>query len=351
MAKPAAHSSCVSSFLCSLQHSQQPFLPGDWIEFEGIEGKVLEINWRAVRLLTRENTVVTIPNRRVSEQAVANYNYPDKRYRLTITVHTDHAVPPTRVKSMLRNAIAGCECVLDDMPLSISINAIQSWSVEFCIRIWVEDCSNKPAQLEEIWSHIWMSLNGAGINFATEKQEIEIFRGKRQKDGFSSDPASVLVDIDIFAALSQADKSELINQVRQREFEEGELICRQGDKGQSMFVVREGLAGVFLAKSDVKREVARIGPGGFFGEMSLLTGEGRQATIMALNTVSVYEISKADLMPIIRKRPEVINRLTEIVLKRQHFIDASGVHHHRQGQNLGDLVKKVKHWFHMDDVA
>ena len=95
----------------------------------------------------------------------------------------------------------------------------------------------------------------------------------------------------------------------------GEVVVRQGDAGSSMFVVSRGELVVVLEPEG--REVARVRPGGYFGEMSLLTGERRTATVRATADCYVLEISKSVMGEVIRQSPECLNQLSDLLAKRK----------------------------------
>jgi CRP-like cAMP-binding protein len=95
----------------------------------------------------------------------------------------------------------------------------------------------------------------------------------------------------------------------------GEIIVRQDDAGSSMFVVSSGRVSVVLEPSN--RQVAEIGAGGFFGEMSMLTGEPRTATVRALGDATAMEISAERFRRLALDRPELVAHVTSVVAERR----------------------------------
>ena len=93
----------------------------------------------------------------------------------------------------------------------------------------------------------------------------------------------------IFSSLAGEQRAELARTAKLGLFAAGEITVKQGEEGSSMFVVARGEAVVTLEPSN--QEVARIGSGGFFGEMSLLTGEPRNATVQTTVDSELLEIT------------------------------------------------------------
>ena len=121
--------------------------------------------------------------------------------------------------------------------------------------------------------------------------------------------------MDIFAPLSAEQRLELAESARSALYAEGEAIVREGDQGSSMFVVRTGAATVTLAGAD--GEIARLGRGGFFGEMSLLTGEPRTATVTAATDCELLEIGADAFRRVVLPDPAVVERITAAVGARR----------------------------------
>jgi len=96
-----------------------------------------------------------------------------------------------------------------------------------------------------------------------------------------------------------------------------EPLVEQGAAGNSMFLIVQGSAEVRVKRDGVDTAVAKLGPGDCLGEISMLTGEKRSATVVALGEVEVVEITHHAFSAFVHQNPEVINRLGELLVKRQ----------------------------------
>jgi len=120
-----------------------------------------------------------------------------------------------------------------------------------------------------------------------------------------------------FAAFPAAALEELLSVTAVRSFTEGDVIVREGDPGDSLYLIAEGH--VTVRTSDPGgRDVplARLGPGDFFGEVSVLTGRPRTATIVVNDPVTAIEIQRELLDSIFERHPEVESVLRRFYEKR-----------------------------------
>ncbi|OQW90472.1 MAG: hypothetical protein BWK79_19770, partial [Beggiatoa sp. IS2] len=171
------------------------------------------------------------------------------------------------------------------------------------------------------WTRIWIHLNRAGIAPAIQRQEIHLFKGIQERgEESATSPLTLLQEIDIFKPFSDEAKTYLSNRVRSHRLPEKRVLFEEGDAGASLFIVVEGVVGVRIqSKEELSQsvEVARLGAGSFFGEMAMLTGEKRGATIVAVTDTVLLEITKDDIAELMAKQPEVSELISKVLANRQ----------------------------------
>jgi len=132
------------------------------------------------------------------------------------------------------------------------------------------------------------------------------------------DPRELLVMIAFFSeALNGDEIFALASGAERRTFNPGEAMVREGEPGESMFVIESGQVAVKVGSETVTDLFA----GDFLGEMSLLTGAPRNATVTAVEPVAAYEIRKHVLAPVLAGSPTLVERLAETMEKRQIELD------------------------------
>ena len=119
--------------------------------------------------------------------------------------------------------------------------------------------------------------------------------------------------IDLFKALTPQQLTDVAEHVKKRHFAAGETIVREGEPGEEFFVISDGEVEVIRAD----HEVARLGPGDFFGEVALISGEPRNATVVARTSVDTYVLGKSDFEAALATSQSFRDQLYGIYFTRQ----------------------------------
>ena len=124
----------------------------------------------------------------------------------------------------------------------------------------------------------------------------------------------------------------------QRIFEDTEIIFDEGDEGIDLYVIQSGQVEISRAGSSARRVVAKLGPGDFFGEMSVVLGESRTARAVAIGETSLLEVDGETLERMCMERPEIgvrmIQRLATRLITAERRLAALGL-----DELVGPLVR------------
>jgi len=153
--------------------------------------------------------------------------------------------------------------------------------------------------------------------------------------------------VDFLDALPSSALDFLANSSRSCLYDVGEDIVHQGDQGAELFIIRSGSAAVLFQGENQVLEVARIGPGGVFGEMSLMTGEGRSATVQARSACEVLVIGHDALGAVLDRNPELAKRISEVLANRQAEIELvqSASRRGEESRESLELLDKIRSFF------
>ncbi len=321
---------------------ERPLRVGDWVKIGDFdEGQVLDINWRATRLGLRDGSTFTIPNSVASEKVIRNYSYPGEHYWLWPTVYIDSTHPPERVEKILLDAVLSVKGILKDPKPMVIFEGINEWAAAYWVVVCADGYENKPYILQEVWKRIWIHLNRAGINPAVQQHKIHMFRGVKERGEEATNRLTLLQEIDIFQPFSEKAKLYLSKRMRAHRFSSGQTVVRQGEAGDSLFIIVEGTVSVQIRKEDAQIiEVARLGAGNFFGEMALLTGQDRTATIVTLNETYLFEIIKEDILPLLQRQPTVSKLISQVLTERQLLTKAKMGNLSQDPQTERDVIYK-----------
>lgn len=302
---------------------------GDWLNVENgrdgaINGEVVEISWRATRLRTVEGNLVLVPNSQMGTRILTNYSRPLPHCRMTVTICLDFSIPVERVRRVLLGGIQSMihpEGPLAEPAATVMVEGTSDLGVVYRIDYWQVDRSGPTQPRSRVFEGVLRHLHAAGITPAYPKRDI--FTAPlmaRQFDGRTmADRVTLMRRIDLFASLPDERLQALAAGLVPRLFAAGDTVVRRGEAGASMFVLMEGLLEVRteVTGRGAGQPLAVIQPGEFLGEMSLLTGEPRMATVVAITEAMTWEITKAQMEPLLRSDPPLAGVLARVLAERQ----------------------------------
>jgi branched-chain amino acid transport system substrate-binding protein len=331
---------------------ERPFRLRDWVKIGDFdEGEVIDITWRTTRIKTRKECILCIPNSIASESPILNFCYPDEVYWLWPTVYVHPMHHPERVNKILLDALLSSKKVLKDPAPVVLFTGINEWAASYWIAFCANNYADKHFILQDVWTRVWLHLNRAGITPAVQRQEVHFFKGVKERGGKeATKPITLLKEIDLFKPFSEEAKQNISQKIRHHRFEQGDEIVQQGDAGDSLFIIVEGVVAVQVKTNDGRiEEAARLGAGNFFGEMALLTGEERKATVIALADTYLFELTKADIKPLINDEPEVSELISKVLSRRQDAINSIQKHIKHdvkiQKTKFNELLDKINIFF------
>ena len=125
-----------------------------------------------------------------------------------------------------------------------------------------------------------------------------------------------LRQVSIFTGLSDQDLDDLVSRIKLKSFKKGEVIIRQGDEGDSLYLVRSGFVKVSLGELPREKILTYLRDGSYFGEAALIRGEKRNANVAAMTPVEAVQIFKADVEHILAKNPQILEEFEREVSAR-----------------------------------
>jgi small-conductance mechanosensitive channel len=269
--------------------SEKPFRVGHWIRVGDFEGRVAEVTWRATKLRTKSGNFVVVPNNIIAKEAITNYSEPAVPTRVELDVGASYLSTPRDVKDGVVEALRQVPRVLSSPAPDALLQAFDGSAITYRVRFWISDYEFDEEVKDEVRTAIFYAFGRRGIEIPWPI-EVGYSRDWPEPDAATKQAQRehVLAGVDLFARLSDEQRHAIAAASAIRVFGDGEAIVRQAEPGQSMFIVCGGRAVVVLEPD--RREVAVIDRGGYFGEMSLLTGDPRSATVLARGDTSVLEL-------------------------------------------------------------
>lgn len=299
---------------------ERPFRVGHWIAVGEWTGLVTEVTWRATKIRTKAGNVVAIPNSAMASHAITNYSEPAAPTRLDLEVGAAYGVPPNEVRSALISAVSDAALVLSSPPPDVVLMDFGPSAVTYRVRFWVNDFGRDEIAKDAVRTRIYYEFRRRNIEIPWPIQ-VEYSRQEPVADSPERRAAfaEAIAGVPVLAALPVEAHHALATTARELLFATGEVIVRENQPGDSMFIVIAGAVGITVGPD--RRQVALTTQGGYFGEMSMLTGEPRLATVVAKEDCRVLEITAEAFGSYVRNRPEVIDEMALAATARRRELD------------------------------
>lgn len=295
-----------------------PYKLGDWLKVGEHIGEVVEIGWGDTRLRTNDAISIEIPNNKMVNETVINLTSPTPLHAMRLTVGADYSVAPNRVKDALRRAAAGAAGIELSPPPKAFLKEFGDSAIVYEVKFWMTTYASYNEVTDAIRTNIWYEFRRQKISIPFPIRTLHVERkGTSKQPQLNKEAAAILRAEPLFACLNEEQIAGLLRDAEMNQFGRGEAIIKEGSEGESMFILLRGTAHVSVTKSDTLIRVGVLRQGDCFGEMSLLTGEPRTATVRAENDCEVIEISKSVMGELLRSSPQCLHQLSELLAKRK----------------------------------
>src|SRR6266481_4280076 len=296
----------------------RPYKVGDWLKVGDTYAEVREINWRSTRLCTNDDIYLDIPNNEMVSHQIVNLHYPTEIHAMRIRVGVEYKNPPNLVKDTLGRAAQRAKNVLPNPPVKVFLVDFSDYAMTYEIKFYMGNHSRINETNDSVRSNVWYELKRQDITIPFPIRTLQLERRPVRPVQEDYDEArTILRDEPLFECLSDAQIDSLVKEARLNCFGRGESVIQEGAEGDSMFVLLRGAAQVSVSKNGSLIPVASLNAGDCFGEMSLLTGERRMATVQAKSDCYVLEIGKPVMAEVIRDSPDCLERLSQLLARRK----------------------------------
>ena len=295
----------------------RPYKVGDWLQVGEHFAEVMEINWRSTRLRTNDNIYLDIPNNEMVSKPIINLHYPTEVHSMRIRVGVEYKNPPNRVKDALFRAASTADGVLAEPKIRVFLVDFAESAVIYEIKYSMGNHSRINEINDAVRTNVWYELKRQGITIPFPIRTLHLDRKAAPVQEDHQEARVILRAEALFECLSDDQIDSLVRQSRVSHFGRGERVIREGAEGDSMFILLRGAAEVSISKNGASIPVAKLRAPDCFGEMSLLTGERRTATVRAETDCQVMEVGKPVMAEVLRASPDCLERLSELLAKRK----------------------------------
>ncbi|HQZ82115.1 MAG TPA: mechanosensitive ion channel family protein [Pyrinomonadaceae bacterium] len=298
--------------------ADQPFQVGDVVSIQNRGMGVVEgVSWRGVKIRTFQNKLLIISNSVLGKETIEVAPRDNLNARV-VFFNTAYSYSPSRTSNVVREALRFTENISRKRHPVVRIRNFGESSIDWEAKYWIEDYTRHADTDALVRERIWYAFQREKIEFAFPtrtlvNQEAPADMPLEEKVTRRS---VQLARIPVFAPLSEAEIERLASTSKTRVYAAGESIVEQGAEGTSMFVITRGSVNVVLRRGQRTEIINSLGEDDFFGEMSLLTGQPRSATVVATSETEVLQIGKRALKPILENNEALVLAVSDRIQER-----------------------------------
>lgn len=301
---------------------ERPFEVGDWLEVDGQEGKVIEVNWRSVHLVTRQLEQLIVPNSALASAVIRNYNKPAARCMLVIGIGFSYDDPPNKVKRVMKEVALDTKGVLKNPEPIIVTVSYDDFSIAYKVKVFIENYDDALTITNDFTTRIWYAARRSGLAIPFPIRDVYHHQvPKIANDETLRRLASYMKSLPSLAMVEDEVLEEIAPQVALAHFGRGESILAQEQMTVEMHFILAGRAQVVLTTSEGRRQVlAELGRGEFFGYSALLANEPNPAAVIAVEDLEVLVIETDAVQKMLNKNPRFAQQLGSVAASRQSAI-------------------------------
>lgn len=333
---------------------------GQWIKMGDISGKVLQIGWRSTLVETRNGETIVVPNGWLMKNSFSiigkRFNGGPAQWRRWVWFDIGWEHPPARVLELMQAAardaaIAGVSS--EPAPQAVLMET-RNGIARYALRYWLTDIARDDPTDSMVRSHVMTALLRAGIPLATDSHNVLMTKDNDKTAALRHEHElerrlAALKGVTLFNGFSEEELRQLAGQLRYAPFEAGDLISRQGAVAHWLYILTLGEVEVWHHYEGTDRQLlGRLSGGSFFGEMGLMTGAPRSATVVAATYVECFRLDRTDFETIITARPAMATTISAVLAdrlasnQRNHHVDAPAV------PQQHELLERIRHFFRLE---
>ena len=302
--------------------ADQPFQVGDVVTLANRQGGVIEsVSWRGVKMRTFQNKLLVMSNSILGKEIIEVAPRGNLNAR-TVNFSTDYSDSPARTIQVVRDAVRQVENVSTKIRPVVRIRDFGADGLDWEVKYWTEDYAKYNDTDALIRQRIWYAFTREKVEFGSPSRTIHMAPAKEETTlvEYVNTASEKLQEVPLFVPLGEEELAKLAKASTTRVFAPGEAIVRRGQEGNSMFVIVRGGVKVQIPENDYQKTINHLRANDFFGEMSLLTGQPRTATVIAEEETEVIQIKKTALRPLFEANPNLMKAICDIIEERRALL-------------------------------
>lgn len=307
-----------------------PFSVGDWVQVGDVIGRVKEVDWRSVRVVTRELNEITIPNVTLGKERITNFSSPSPLYGMRVTVGFSYDAAPNAVRKMLTEVALSTPGIVAEPYPDIRTSSYNAYSVDYEALVFISDYGPLNRIRSEFMTRIWYAAKRYGITIPYPTQVVHQTTGVAEVRDEKAEEGTLelMRNAELFRSLTEEECCRVLKEGRIEVFAAGETLFKEGDEGNFLYVFLRGDVDIQVTGDQGNQvTLATLTRGDVIGEMALFTGEPRKASARANSDVKALRISKPSIAELLESREELINAFVASMSNRLQQAEAAKEQH------------------------
>jgi small-conductance mechanosensitive channel/CRP-like cAMP-binding protein len=331
-------SDVFSGIAVGLEHA---YKPGDLLSVEGgVEGQVLQINWRSTQIATPHNSIAIVPNSIMAKSRLENRSAPTPTRGITVSISTDASVDPQRGLAVLDAAVKACRLPLPQPVPMVDCVGLRGDGTAYEISFAVAASGEIAAARTELLSKVHRHLRHAGIALGIAGVAAPPLVAVPTID-------QLLAQSDLFGALTPDEQKVLAARFVPALHRRGETLLRMGEVPDAVYLLTSGTVEMTTNVGGPTHVLLRASPGDSVGMIALITGGPSEVTATALTALGAYRLDKNGIAAALRERPELSSSLEALAKRGLTWLRCeAAAHADMQTEKPEMLLARLRQFLH-----
>jgi small-conductance mechanosensitive channel len=311
---------------------------GDFVEVDTLSGYVKEVAIRSTLIRTRDGAFVVVPNSKMAENTIVNWSYDGFKSRIKVPIGVAYDSDPVVVTEILLKSAYMEKSVFHEPTPEVIFKGFMDSCLGFELWVWVNRIDREAQIKSSLNFIIEYNLRQQGISIPFPQMDLwfrnpEVFTPnllhrengqevpqlvKQQVLEQAPKPLAIrdlLRQVTYFQNFTDLELRQLIEIGYRKRLGASSILFREGDPGDAFYIILSGSVEVFAEK--LNKQLAILQTGKFFGELSLMLGIPRTATVRSLEDSILFVINNKGFEKLLHEQPELAEVIIEELGKHQ----------------------------------
>jgi len=298
---------------------EKPFTEGDVIKVNDDIGTVTEMNWRAIRMLTRENEMVIIPHLVIGQGVIINYSRPSKAHVMKTNLGFAYHIPPNKVKEAIMKTCLSTPGILHDPPPEVKTQEFADYQIIYEVEFAIWGYMTFEEIMDDFMTRVWYTARRHELTIPFPQLDIHQKPVQNQSIFNKSDRLKAYLQrLPTMLPIDKNRVEELAEGTDILHFGKGEYIVKQGDTTGTLYIIMSGMARLSVqGKEDNQLTINDLHNGDFFGEITLFTEKISSFSVLAISDLELLAISPSEVMKMVERNPKLAHYLDNMMDARR----------------------------------